>query len=255
MLHALNPSVCPGFSASWLQLVFHRFFMPRLLQTERHVRWPIFKRLLVDLLEFLSPYLSIVPLSNTIRIFYKAALRTMLILLHDFPEFLCDYHFDLVNAIPYTCIQLRNLILSAFPQDMKLPDPFTPNLRVELLPEINQTPTILSDYTNSLVNLDLITPIDTYLETKGPHSFLAELTSKLLLVDSSNTDTKYDSKVINSLVFYVGIKTISQSKEKISVIEGISNTPALDIFQVLSNEMDSEGKKHERFKNRTLLSL
>ncbi len=39
--------------------------------------------------------------------------------------------------------QLRNLVLSAFSRDMKLPDPFTPNLRIELLPEISQAPVFL----------------------------------------------------------------------------------------------------------------
>lgn len=53
--------------------------------------------------------------------------------------------------IPESCIQLRNLILSAFPRNMRLPDPFTPNLKVDLLPEINQAPRILSDYTGPLV--------------------------------------------------------------------------------------------------------
>ena len=28
------------------------------------------------------------------------------------------------------CVQMRNLILSAFPRNMRLPDPFTPNLKV-----------------------------------------------------------------------------------------------------------------------------
>ena len=51
-------------------------------------------------------------------------------LLHDFPEFLCDYHFSFCDVIPPNCIQMRNLILSAFPRNMRLPDPFTPNLKV-----------------------------------------------------------------------------------------------------------------------------
>jgi CCR4-NOT transcription complex subunit 1 len=40
---------------------------------------------------------------------------------------------------------MRNLILSAFPRNMRLPDPFTPNLKVDLLPEIAQPPRILPD--------------------------------------------------------------------------------------------------------------
>ena len=35
---------------------------------------------------------------------------------------------------------MRNLVLSAFPRAMRLPDPFTPNLKVDLLPEIAAPP-------------------------------------------------------------------------------------------------------------------
>ena len=55
----------------------------------------------------------------------------LLVLLHDFPEFLCDYHFAFCDVIPPNCIQMRNLILSAFPRNMRLPDPFTPSLKVQ----------------------------------------------------------------------------------------------------------------------------
>ena len=64
------------------------------------------------------------------KLLYKGTLRVLLVLLHDFPEFLCDNHFVLCEVIPPTCIQLRNLVLSAFPKAMRLPDPFTPNLKV-----------------------------------------------------------------------------------------------------------------------------
>lgn len=64
---------------------------------------------------------------------FQGTLRVLLVLLHDFPEFLCDYHFSFCDVIPPNCIQMRNLILSAFPRNMRLPDPFTPNLKVWLL--------------------------------------------------------------------------------------------------------------------------
>ena len=60
----------------------------------------------------------------------QGTLRVLLVLLHDFPEFLCDYYLSFCDVIPPTCVQLRNLILSAFPRSMRLPDPFTPNLKV-----------------------------------------------------------------------------------------------------------------------------
>lgn len=57
----------------------------------------------------------------------------LLVLLHDFPEFLCDYHFTFCDVIPPSCIQMRNIILSAFPRNMRLPDPSTPNLKVSIV--------------------------------------------------------------------------------------------------------------------------
>lgn len=65
------------------------------------------------------------------RLLYQGMLRTLLVLLHDFPEFLSDYHLSFCDVIPAACIQLRNLILAAFPRSMRLPDPFTPNLKVQ----------------------------------------------------------------------------------------------------------------------------
>ena len=55
---------------------------------------------------------------------YSGTLRILLVLLHDFPEFLCDHHYSFCDVIPPNCIQMRNLILSAFPTNMRLPDPF-----------------------------------------------------------------------------------------------------------------------------------
>jgi len=108
-------------------------------------------------------------LNEPVRLLYKGTLRVLLVLLHDFPEFLCDYHFSFCDVIPPSCIQMRNLILSAFPRNMRLPDPFTPNLKVDLRPEINQSPRILSQFISSLQpnsaqTSNLKTEIDTFFE-------------------------------------------------------------------------------------------
>ncbi|GAB2213083.1 hypothetical protein Droror1_Dr00021101 [Drosera rotundifolia] len=75
----------------------------------------------------------------------KGTLRVMLVLLHDFPEFLCDYHFSFCDVIPASYIQMWNIILSAFTQNMRLPDPSTPNLKIGLYQEMAQPPLILSE--------------------------------------------------------------------------------------------------------------
>lgn len=164
---------------------------------------------------------------------YRGTLRVLLVLLHDFPEFLCDYHYSFCDVIPSSCIQLRNLILSAFPRHMRLPDPFTPNLKVDLLPDINQSPNILSDYTSVLKANQLKQDIDDSMKPQADKSkILASLSAKLL--SKEQMDSKYNVSLINALVFYVGVTGVT---EGIPVNQG----SPIQIFQYLLNELDSEG--------------
>ena len=168
---------------------------------------------------------------------YRGTLRVLLVLLHDFPEFLCDYHYSFCDVIPASCIQLRNLILSAFPRHMRLPDPFTPNLKVDLLPDINQSPNILSDYITVLKKGNLEQEVDEYMKSQTDKAkFLASLPSKLRLGrDEQQEDTNYNSSMMNALVFYVGVTGVT---EGIPVNQG----SPIQIFQYLLNELDSEGR-------------
>ena len=52
-------------------------------------------KLLVSLLRFLEPYLRQAELTDSVRLLYRGTLRVLLVLLHDFPEFLCEFHFEI----------------------------------------------------------------------------------------------------------------------------------------------------------------
>ncbi|CAG8523976.1 14374_t:CDS:10, partial [Acaulospora morrowiae] len=243
--HTLQPFFFPGFTFAWLSLISHRLFMPKLLLAENQKGWPAFHKLLICLFKFLVPFLRNVEMRDTTRLLYRGTLRVLLVLLHDFPEFLCDYHFSFCDVIPPSCIQLRNLILSAFPRNMRLPDPFTtPNLKVDLLPEISQSPRVLSDYSSALIANNLKNDIDTYLKTRTPIPFPIELKNKLM-IDSSNqpdiasTGSKYNVPLINSLVLYIGIQAINKSSQGTLPL---THSVSMDIFQQLLVDMDSEGR-------------
>lgn len=105
--------------------------------------------------------------------------RVLLILLHDFPEFLCDYHYSFCDVIPPNCIQMRNLILSAFPRNMRLPDPFTPNLKVDMLQEISFGPRISANVALMITPPQFKKDLDSYLKARAPVTFLSELRSNL----------------------------------------------------------------------------
>ena len=171
---------------------------------------------------------------------YRATLRVFLILLHDFPDFLSSYHHSLVDKLPTSCIQLKNLILSAFPPDMRLPDPFTPNLKVNQLPEITQSPILLSDYTQILVDSNLKPDIDSFIKSGVPNSFYEVVNYSFLSKDSS-VDGKYNNSIINSFVLYVGVLTISLQPQPQEGPPSFKNTVSIEIFQKILKEIDSEG--------------
>lgn len=220
--------------------------MPKLLLAENGKGWASFQKLLVSLFRFLIPFLVGGEMRDTTRALYKGTLRVLLVLLHDFPEFLCDYHFSFCDVIPHSCIQLRNLILSAFPRNMRLPDPFTPNLKVDLLAEIHQPPRVLSDYTTGLT-VSFKRDIDNYLRTREQAPFLDNI-REILAADPNVQDiysggSKYNVPMINALVLYVGINGIAQLHAKTPQSSSpIAHTPSMDIYQQLLNELDSEGR-------------
>ncbi|KMT00009.1 hypothetical protein BVRB_1g018420 isoform D [Beta vulgaris subsp. vulgaris] len=249
--HALQPLKVPAFSFAWLELVSHRTFMPKLLAGNSQKGWPLLHRLLVDLFQFMEPFLRNAEMGELIRFLYKGTLRVLLVLLHDFPEFLCDYHFSFCDVIPPSCIQMRNIILSAFPRNMRLPDPSTPNLKIDLLEEMSQAPRILSDVDAVLKAKQMKADVDEYLRTRQQSSpFLSELKQRFLLPPSEVTHagTCYNVPLINSLVLYVGIQAVQllQARNR-SQSQPVSSDPlaikaALDIFQTLMRDLDTEGR-------------
>ncbi|XP_059666940.1 uncharacterized protein LOC132312554 isoform X2 [Cornus florida] len=253
VFHLLQPLKVPAFSFVWLELVSHRSFMPKLLTVNPPKGWPHVQRLLVDLFKFMEPYLRNAELREPIYFLYKGTLRVLLVLLHDFPEFLCDYHFSFCDVIPSSCIQMRNIILSAFPRNMRLPDPSTPNLKIDLLAEINQSPRIFSEVDAALKAKQLKSDVDEYIKTRHQKVFLSEMKQKLLLTqnEAAQAGTRYNIPLINSLVLYVGTQTIQQQTKTPSPLaqQMAHNTSleylmgaAMDIFQTLIADLDTEGR-------------
>ncbi|KAL1548658.1 transcription regulator [Salvia divinorum] len=250
--HAIQPLKVPGFSFAWLELVSHRSFMPKLLTANAQKGWPYFQRLLVDLFQFMEPFLRKAELGEPVQFLYTGTLRVLLVLLHDFPEFLCDYHFSFCDVIPPSCIQMRNIILSAFPRNMRLPDPSIPNLKIDLLAEVNHTPRILSEVDATLKAKQIKNDVDEYLKTTQQGSpFLTELKQKLLLCtsDAAFAGTRYNAPLVNSLVLYVGMQSIQQLQARkpphtqtMANMSAFLASAALDVFQTLIMDLDTEGR-------------
>jgi len=228
--HVSQPLVVPSFSFSWFELVSHRHFLPNLMLIEKQKGWDTIHQLLIAYLLFLEPFIKLGEMTPPVKKLYEGTLRVFLVLLHDFPSFLAGYHLSFCNVIPQNCIQLRNMILSATPKGMNPPDPFTPNLKIDLLSEISQSPIILS---NVLGPIDSFRGhLDSFLKEGQRRDFL-EAFPLFLKKERSN---EIDAPKVNSLVLYVGIHALARQSSQIS----LSHTPEMEVLQKLMDFDDKD---------------
>ncbi|KAJ7929302.1 Not1-domain-containing protein [Mycena leptocephala] len=244
-LSSLQPTYFPGFAFSWMCLISHRLFMPKLLLSENREGWSAFHKLLLSLFKFLSPFLKDANLQLASKDLYRGALRLLLVLLHDFPEFLSEYYFTLCDVIPPRCIQLRNIILSAFPPALILPDPHLRNLTFDTIPEMGPIPPILSDFSAVLKSGDLGTVLDQFLLNRGTPAFLSSLKTRLRLAGIPDTAPDgYNLSLINSLVMYTGVSSVAQAKARSGSSLFVASDPGVVVLQYLATNLDDEGQHH-----------
>ncbi|KAI0807086.1 Not1-domain-containing protein [Fomes fomentarius] len=242
---SLQPTYFPGFAFSWMSLISHRLFMPKLLLSDNREGWPAFYKLLLSLFKFLAPFLKTADLQSSGRDLYRGTLRLLLVLLHDFPEFLSEYYFSLCDVIPPRCIQLRNIVLSAYPPNVILPDPHLRDIDFELIPEMGPIPPILSDFAANLRAGDLKVYLDQYLLNRGPQAtFLASLTDRLRLPEQDNSAEIYNLPLINSLVMYIGVSTVAQARARSGGPLFVATDPGVIVLHYLATNLDVEGQHH-----------
>ncbi|KAI0028354.1 Not1-domain-containing protein [Vararia minispora EC-137] len=243
-LSSLQPTYFPGFAFSWMSLVSHRLFMPKLLMSHNREGWSAFHKLLLSLFKFLAPFLRSAELQLSSRDLYRGSLRLLLVLLHDFPEFLSEYYFSLCDAIPARCIQMRNIVLSAFPPEIVLPDPYLRNAEFEQISDMGPIPPVLSDFTLGLKINDLRGHVDQHLLGRGSPSLVQLLKDRLKLpmtaLDSS--PDSYNASLFNSLVVYVGVSSVAQAKARSGSALFNADDPGVALLKQLATELDPEGQ-------------
>jgi CCR4-NOT transcription complex subunit 1 len=180
-----------------------------------------------------------VQLADSVRKLYYGTLRTLLVLLHDFPEFLCECHFCFCDILPAPCVQIRNIILSAFPRDMRLPYPYR-GLEIDQVPEIRQSPPILSDYQSVLLQLNLKADVDAYARSREKR-LLESIRDKLRLPEEEacKAETSYNVPLMSALLLYVGMDL---PKGQVSGQSAQLQGADMEIFFCLAQGLDMEGR-------------
>lgn len=172
---------------------------------------------------------------------YRGVLRILLILHHDFPEFLADNHFRLCNIVPVHCTQLRNLVLSAYPSSFpELPDPFAVGLKVDRLEEIRKTPRIAGDITAPLILGQIKDLVDESLSTSDPpDENFRKISEAAYCSESNGFGLSVDSTLLHALVLYVGQSAIMNASQKGSQALGNESNQA-SFMSKLARELHPE---------------
>ncbi|PIA15624.1 Not1-domain-containing protein [Coemansia reversa NRRL 1564] len=243
-LQLLTPARVPGFSFVWLMLVSHRFFFPCL--AEDRASWPLAAGLLESQLQFLEPFTVTGQITESLKLLYRGVICVILVVLHDYPEFLASYALQLCDAVPSNCVQLRNLLLSAYPRDMRLPEPLTPNLKIDLLADISRSPDIPFDHAAPLEPTHLRAELESFIHTQQPTGFEASVIDKLRTISSPETTLQTEGKqdvvhysvaATNALVLHAAVVITCIEDE---VEREAAQRTALGLFQSILAEADAE---------------
>lgn len=217
ILNTLQPFALPGFSFAWMSLISHRYYLPKLLEMPNNEGWPHIIQFLCDLLDFEGAYAQDKDFPKAISVMYQGTSRIFLAVLHDCPQLFIEYHYTLCMHIPSSFVQIRNLVLSAFPEKMELPDPLTQGLKVDRLPEVKEVPKYAIDPSEDLQALGLKKLIESYVSSPS-HALLKAIANGFKLPKPKNESglgfdsVMYDSAAFNTFVFYVGIQAVSFNK-------------------------------------------
>ena len=170
------------------------------------------------------------------RDLYSGVLRLLLVLLHDFPDFLSEFYFTLCDSIPPRCIQLRNIILSAFPAAIILPDPHLSNVPLESLPDMGPIPPFTVDFSLAFRSGELRGQLTHYLLNRSSGAFLSQLQDKLKVPATEGSPEEYNLTLINTIVMFIGVSTVAQANTRFCATD-----PGAVALQYLASNLDVEG--------------
>ncbi|KAI4146009.1 MAG: hypothetical protein LQ341_002202 [Variospora aurantia] len=240
---SLQPRYLPAFTYSWLILISHRMFMPALLKLPDNEGWEPYAKIVHVMFSYISDMVRPPMAVSFAKDLYRAALRILLILHHDFPEFLAENHYRLCNAIPSHCTQLRNLVLSAFPSSFaEVPDPFTAGLKVDRLEEIRRAPRIEGDTMAPLIRAHIKDVLDNIISGSS-----SESDDTLHMVASAcgpfQGSGDVDFQLLHAIVLYLGESAIDAAGRKGG--PSFDNTsPQATFMTKLAKELHPEARYH-----------
>ncbi|KAL3420789.1 CCR4-NOT transcription complex subunit [Phlyctema vagabunda] len=248
-LWTVRPSFCPSFLFAWMALIAHRDFLPVMMQLPNNAGWEPYCNLLESLMAYIGELLKPLHIAGATKDVYRAAMKLLVVLQHDYPEFLAANHSKLCAQIPTHCVQLHNLILSANPAPPgQMPDPLQPGLKVDRIDEIRDSPDSAHDVEAPLRQAGLLEVLEQALQSGPSEDAVAHIAHAIQHTKNSQTAYGFipimvDLKLIDSIVVYVGMFSIARSGSKGGPIY-TQGSPDAALFSMLAHELHPDARYH-----------
>ncbi|TVY75660.1 General negative regulator of transcription subunit [Lachnellula suecica] len=243
----LQPSNFPGFMFAWLALVSHRNFMPLLLGLPDHAGWGHFANLMERLMFYTGEILKPLHLDPVAKEIYRGVLKFVVVLQHDFPEFVAANHSRLIAHLPSHCVQLQNLILEAKPSPyLKAPDPLQPGLKIDRINEVRESPDNMNDVETPLRQSGLLDILEQALQSGPSEDAVAHIAHAVQRQNGRQTGPGFvpinvDRKLVDSLVVYTGMHAITKAAQSGSPTF-VQASPDAALLSMLSHELSPEAR-------------
>ncbi|KYK55151.1 CCR4-Not complex component, Not1 [Drechmeria coniospora] len=246
----LGPLHFPGFLFGWLSLLQHRAFMPALLQLPDNAGWEPYANLMVQLLDCLGEQVKSFTSQPVAKELYRATLKLLVVLQHDFPDFLAANHVRLCASVPAHCTQLLNVILSATPQQQnfgKLPDPMQPGLKVDRVEGTKTHPRLVEEATATLRDCGLLALLDQVLQDGPAEDNVAQIAHTMTHSKASETTYGHvpvaaNGRVIAAVVTYIGRHASERMAQAASAATVTGSESDVSTLSLLLHELPPEAR-------------
>ncbi|RYP50914.1 hypothetical protein DL769_010885 [Monosporascus sp. CRB-8-3] len=227
----LSPQRFPGFAYGWLCLISHRRFLPDLLLMEARRGWPPFTKILVSLLTYVCEHLKAVDIPDLIKDYYRGTMKFLIVLGHDFPDYMAAQCTRLAAIVPHHCRQLRNIILNSSPRSDA------------------EVATIEAEVTDSCISYlrdtGMLEILDQLMQTGPSEDAVAHLTRAISRSDANSTtfgnvplDT--DIKLIDDIVAFIGGRAVTRYQQDGPLF--VRGAPDIATLSLLVHELQPEAR-------------
>jgi CCR4-NOT transcription complex subunit 1 len=241
-LNKIGPAFAPGFIYGWLSLVQHRAFMPSILQLPDGAGWTPFVTLVCQLLDTLGDQLKVFEVSNIAKDIYRATFKLLIILHHDFPEFVAANHIRLCASIPPHCTQLINAVLAATPHQIPR---FNDSNAKDQTDETHVHPSLLHEATSVLQDRGLLNAIDQALQSGPTEDIVANITHAMAQ-DTRKTTTyghvpvDANMAVIDAVNIYTGQRAAEKAAQAGTTVSVTGNEHEVTLLSMILHELSAE---------------